>query len=162
MRTHARYSALLVMAAAMLATSLIACSDAGGAPSSNGPSDIIVSTADTSPSTPTPPFPPFTIGAWVSNFSPTIHDNVTIYVMCRVQDPSMQTPSRPPSSPVSVKVILSGPINDTLSGTTGTDGIAAIPYAVNDPYVGQPVTITANAVWQGHTYTAQSFFTSAP
>ena len=162
MRNQPRCSALLVMAATLLAASLIACSVAGGAPSSTGPSDIVVSTSDTSPSTPTPPFPPFTIGAWASNFSPSIHDTVTIYVMCRVHDPSMQTPSQPPRSPVSVKVILSGPITDTLSGTTGADGIAAIPYAVNDPYVGQPVTITANADWQGHTYTAQSFFTSAP
>ncbi len=162
MRTHARRFALLVTAVTILVTSLAACSAAGAAPSNNGPSDIVFSTPDTSQYTPTPQFPPFTIGAWVSNYSPNINDNITIYVICRVQDPSMQTPSRPPSSPVNVTVILSGPINDTLSGTTGADGIAAISYAVNDPYVGQPVDITAKAVWQNNTYYARSFFTSAP
>jgi hypothetical protein len=146
----------------MLATSLVACSAAGAVPSNNGPNDIVFTTPDTSKYTPTPQFPPFTVGAWVSNFSPNINDNITIYVICRVQDASMQTPSRPPSSTVNVNVILTGPINDSLNGKTGPDGIAAIPYAVNDPYVGQPVTITANVVWQGHTYSAQSFFTSAP
>jgi hypothetical protein len=162
MRTQPRCLALFVLAATLLATALAACSAAGAAPLNNGPNSFVFSTPDTSQYTPTPQFPPFTIGAWVSNFSPNISDNITIYVICRVQDPSMQTPSRPPSSPVSVNVILSGPINDTLSGTTGADGIAAIPYAVNDPYVGEPVTITANVQWQGHTYSAQSFFTSAP
>jgi hypothetical protein len=164
MRTPARHLALLVTAATMLATSLAACAAAGGGigPSSNGSNAITFTTPDTSQFTPTPGFPPFTIGAWVSNYSPNISDNITIYVICRVQDQTMQTASHPPSQPVSVSVILSGPINDTLSGTTGADGIAAIPYTVNDPYVGQPVDITANAVWQGQTYSARSFFTAAP
>ncbi len=163
MRNRARRFALLVAAIAILMTSLAACSAGGGGDQSNNvPSDITFTTPDAAQYTPTPEFPPFTIGAWVSNYSPNITDSITIYVICRVQDPSMQTPSRPPSQPLSVTVILSGPINDTLSGTTGTDGIAAIPYTVNDPYVGQPVDVTAKAVWSGSTYYARSFFTSAP
>jgi hypothetical protein len=162
MRNQARRFALLVTAMTILATSLVACSAGGGNQSSNFPSDITFTTPDTSQYTPTPQFPPFTIGAWVSNYSPNITDNITIYVICRVQDASMQTPSRPPSQPLAVTVILSGPINDTLSGTTGSDGIAAIPYTVNDPYVGQPVDITAKAVWNGTAYYARTFFTSAP
>ncbi len=159
---QARRFALLVTAVTILTTSLVACSAGATDQNNNVPSDITFTTPDASQYTPTPGFPPFTVGAWVSNYSPGITDNITIYVICRVQDASMQTPSRPPSQPVSVTVILSGPINGTLSGSTGSDGIAAIPYTVNDPYVGQPVDITAKAYWNGSAYYARTFFTAAP
>jgi hypothetical protein len=157
---QAKRMALLVSALAIMAVSLAACSGAVGNPIGNVPSDINFITPDAAQYTATPTFPPFTIGAWPSNPSPNVNDNITIYVICRVQDPAMLNPPMPPSNPVNVTVILDGPIHDTLHGTTDADGMAAIPYVVNDPYVGQPVDITVTATYQNRSYIARTFFTS--
>jgi hypothetical protein len=151
---------LLITALAALAVGLIACTAVPSVSSvSNVPNSITFSTPDSAQNTPTPTFPVFTIGAWPSNFSPNINDAITFYVICRVQDPSMQTPPRPPSSPVHVHLVLGDPVNQTLDGITGTDGIAAIPYVVNDPAAGQPVVVTATADYPGGPWVATTFFT---
>lgn len=148
----------------ILSLALVACS-AGVVPNpvaNSGSLNYTFTTPNPAQYTATPTFPPFTIGAWPSNYSPNVNDNITIYVIVRVQDKTMQTPPKPPSTPVTVSVELSGPINASLSGTTSADGIAAVPYVVNDPYVGQPVLVTVTANYQGQTYVATTFFTAGP
>lgn len=161
--TQAKRIGLLILALGFMAT-LVACTGGPVAitPNTNGGS-LSFQTPDTAQNTATPTFPPFTVGAWVSNFSPNINDAITIYIICRVQDTAnMTNPPHPPAPGLAVLAILSGPINASLPGTTGTDGIAAIPYVVNDPYVGQPVTITVHVNYGGQSYRAQTFFTSGP
>lgn len=152
--------ALLVSALAVLATALAACSGPVASSAASGSGGFSFSTPDTSQYTATPTFPPFTIGIQVSDYSPQVNDNITFYVWCRVQDPTMMNPPVPPSTPITVTILLDGPIHATLHGTTDSDGIAAIPYVVNDPYVGQPVDVTANATYKGVTYIGRAFFTS--
>jgi hypothetical protein len=160
-RIQAKRWVLLGSALTVIAVSLAACSaGVAGSPTSNVPSNISFVTPDSAQNTPTPTFPLFTIGAWPSDYSPNVNDTITIYVICRVQDPSMQNPPVPPTTPVPVTVILDGPIHDTLQGTTDSDGIAAIPYVVNDPYVGQPVDITVTATYSNTPYIARTFFTT--
>lgn len=154
----------MIAALTILSVALVACS-AGALPNpvaNNGSANYTFVTPNPAQYTTTPTFPTFTIGAWPSNYSPNVNDTITIYVICRVQDPTMQTPPRPPATPVGVSVNLSGPINASLSGTTGTDGIAGISYVVNDPYVGQPVLVTVTAGYGGQTYVATTFFTAGP
>jgi hypothetical protein len=159
--TRAGRGAVLGAALTILSVALVACSAAAVPnPISNNTANYTFTTPNPAAFTPTPTFPPFTIGAWPSNYSPNVNDTITIYVILRVQDRTMQTAPAPPPTPVGVTVQLSGPINDSLSGTTGTDGIAAIQYVVNDPYAGQPVTVTATANYSGQTYVATTFFTA--
>jgi hypothetical protein len=161
--TQAKRIGLLMMALAFMAMVLVACTGGPAAITPNaGGGNLTFQTPDTAQNTATPTFPPFTVGAWVSNYSPNINDSITIYIICRVQDPTMATPPHPPAPGLAVRVILNGPINASLPGATGTDGIAAIPYVVNDPYVGQPVTIIVHVLYGGKDYQAQSFFTSGP
>lgn len=164
MVTQAKRIGLLLMALALMASALAACTGGPVAVNPNaGGGNLAFQTPDTAQNTATPTFPPFTVGVWVSNYSPNINDSVTIYVICRVQDTTnMVNPPHPPAPGLQVRLILEGPINASLNGATGTDGIAAIPYVVNDPYVGQPVTIIAHVPYAGKDYTAQSFFTSGP
>jgi hypothetical protein len=151
---------LLITALGALAVGLVACSGLPSVtPVSNGSNSFTFQTPDTAQNTPTPGFPLFTIGAWPSNFSPNMNDTITFYVICRVQDPTMQTPPKPPSSPVHVHLVLDAPVNQSLDGTTGTDGIAAISYVVNDPAAGQPVLVTATADYPGGPWVATTFFT---
>ncbi|HEV7126229.1 MAG TPA: hypothetical protein VGN32_02170 [Ktedonobacterales bacterium] len=163
MSTQVKHLGILATALGVIALSLAACtanpiSSSGG----NAPSGLTFTTPDTSQFTATPGFPTFTVGAWVSNFSPNVNDTITIYVLCRVQDPTMQTASQPPSQAVQIKVVLQGPIGATLAGATDTDGIAAIPYTLNDPFVGQPVNVFVTATYKGQAFYAQTFFTAAP
>jgi hypothetical protein len=162
--TQAKRIGLLVLALAFMATVLVACTGGPVAVNPNaGGGNLTFQTPDTAQNTATPTFPPFTVGAWVSNYSPNINDSITIYVICRVQDTAnMTNPPHPPAPGLKVSLILSGPINASLDGSTGADGIAAIPYVVNDPYVGQPVTIVVHVTYGGQTYRAATFFTSGP
>jgi hypothetical protein len=160
---QAKRIGLLAMALTLLVMLLAACTAGPVAVTPNGGGgNLTFQTPDAAQNTATPTFPPFTVGAWVSNYSPNINDSITIYVICRVQDPTMATPPHPPAPGLQVRVILFGPINATLPGSTGADGIAAIPYVVNDPYVGQPVTIIVHVSYGGRDYPAQTFFTSGP
>jgi hypothetical protein len=159
--TRAGRGAVLVAALTVISVALVACSAGVTNPiSNNALSASGFVTPNPAEYTPTPTFPPFTIGAWPSSYSPAVNDTITIYVIVRVQDKTMMTPPLPPSTPVQVVAELSGPISATLTGTTGKDGIAAIPYVVNDPYVGQPVLVTVTANYQNQTYVATTFFTS--
>ncbi len=161
--SQAKRIGLLALALTLMAMLLVACTAGPVAVSPNvGGGNLSFQTPDTAQNTATPTFPLFTVGAWVSNYSPGTNDSITIYVICRVQDPTMATPPHPPAPGLQVRIILIGPINGSLTGATGTDGIAAIPYVLNDPYVGQPVTIIAHVTYGGKDYAAQSFFTSAP
>ena len=158
-----RYGAALAATFALALVALAACSVGPAVQPLNQTGDSNFVTPDAAQLTPTPTFPPFTVGAWVSNYSPNPIDNITIYVLCRVQDTTMQGPPTPPTTPLGITVSLSGedgsPVNATLQGTTGADGIAAIPYAVNDPAVGKPVDIQVSVNYQNATYIARTFFT---
>lgn len=146
---------------AMLAIALAACAGSPISPSSNSPNNITFITPDASQYTATPIYPAFTIGAWVSNYSPNTVDTITIYAILRVQDPTMRTPAQPPPSQ-SVHVVIGPPVNTNLSGTSDADGIAAIPFNLNDSSVGQPVDIYVTTNWKGQLYTARTFFTPSP
>jgi hypothetical protein len=162
--TQARRIGLLAMALTFMAMLLVACTGNPVVVTPNsGGGGLSFQTPDTAQNTATPTFPPFTVGVWVSNYSPNVSDTITIYVICRVQDTTnMTNPPHPPAPGLQVRIILEGPINGNLSGNTGADGIAAISYSLNDPYVGQPVTIIAHVVYGNKDYTAQSFFTTGP
>jgi hypothetical protein len=159
MSVQARRVALLLATSACLALLLVACaSTPTTSPSSGLSGGYVFSTPNPNAISPTPTFPPFTIAAWVSNYSPNPNDTVTIYVICKIQDPTMQTAGGPASG-LTVTVNVGPPLNTTLTGVTGKAGIAAIPYSFNDPEVGTPVTLTVSANWQGQTYTNETWFT---
>ena len=163
MSAQVKRSALLVVALAVIAVAFVAC---------QAPTTPIQTSSNTGVTgfhtpipgggSPTPTFPPFTMGAWPSNYSPQNNDNITIYVLCRVQVASMDKPSYPPSQQLTVTISLNGPIGGTYSAQTDTDGLAAIPIQLNDPASGQPVTVVATANYNGQTYTAYTFFAPNP
>nr|MBF6592719.1 hypothetical protein [Ktedonobacterales bacterium] len=93
---------------------------------------------------------------------PNNKDTLTIYVFCRVQPPSMTGPSTPPSSSLSVTLSVLDPINKSYSGTTDKDGLAAIPFTIDDAQSGRPVTVDVTVTYNGQTYTAETFFTPNP
>jgi hypothetical protein len=160
--TRPRRWALMVLALATLTVSLVACQASPGTntPSSANGSGLQSSSSGGIEVSPTPTFPPFTIGAWPSDRSPAVNDTVTIYILCRVQDQSMKGPSTPPQQPLSVQVLVQDPINKSGQGTCGPpDGIAAVPITFNDPRPGYPVVVQVSTVWNGKTYTNETFFT---
>ncbi len=159
---HAKQFALLVVAMCVIAVALVGCQVAGASSTSGSPSTYVISTPNTSSNSPTPTFPPFTVGAWPSDFSPSNNANITIYVLCRVQNQSMTGPAQPPSQSLSVRIVLGSPINQNYSGATDATGLAAIPITFNDPSSGQPVTVDAYVTYNGVTYHAQTFFTPSP
>lgn len=161
MRAQAKRLGLFAMALAIAAISLVACAVNPITPANNN-SSVTFTTPDAAQFTPTPTFPGFTIGAWTSNPSPNTVDTITIYVVCRVQDPTMKTPSQPPPTPVTVQVSFGPPINTGLRGTTDADGMVALTYSLNDPNAGQPVDVYVTANWNGQLYTARTYFTPAP
>ena len=153
-----RRFALLLVALSVLSVALVACQTP--VPTSGGTSSgISLITPLANAVSPTPTFPPFTIGAWPSNYSPGNPDTITIYVLCRVQDQSMQTPSQPPNPGVPVTILIGSPINQTATVTTGADGVAATTVAFSDPTPGIPVQVTVPANWKGVPYSNQTFFT---
>lgn len=152
---------LFATALAIGSISLVACA-ANPITPANSNSNVAFITPDTAQFTPTPQFPVFTIGAWPSNPSPSTVDTITIYIICRVQDPTMKTPSLPPPKPVTVRVSIGPPINTGLQGTTDADGMAALAFSVNDSNAGQPVDVYVTANWNGQLYTARTYFTPSP
>lgn len=156
---QARRFAILAVALTTLSVTLVACQTSGGAGGIGGaPSSGFTFTTPNPSVSPTPTFPPFTIGAWPSNYSPQALDNITIYVLCRVQNPSMSGPATAPS-PLTVTVLVGAPINKTLSGTTDANGLVALPLSFSDPNPGAPVQVTVSANYRGQTYANQTFFT---
>ncbi len=150
---------MLVVALSVLSVALVACQATalpGGGGGASGKPLTFSTPANVSP---TPTFPVFTIGAWPSNYSPNNPDTITIYVICRVQDTTMQTPAKPPNPGVPVTIFVQGAINQTFTATTGPDGIATAQVAFSDPNPGVPVIVQVSAPYSGHTYVNQTFFT---
>lgn len=162
MGLQARRFAILAVALSVISVALVACQapavsgTSGGTTSSNG---FIFTTPGANPGSPTPAFPAFTIGAWPSNYSPNNPDTITIYVICRTQDPSMKTPAQPPNPPAQVTILIGAPINQTATVTTGPDGIATTQVAFSDPKPGVPVIVTVTSNYGNIQYSNQTFFT---
>ena len=157
---HARRFALLFIAMSVLSVTLVACQVSGASVGggSNTGSGLNFTTPNPSKLSPTPTFPPFTIGAWPSNYSPQALDNITIYVLCRVQSSTMAGPATPPN-PLTVTVLVDTPINKTLTATTDANGLATVPLSFSDPNPGTPVVVTVYATWNGQVFRNQTFFT---
>ena|SRR5947209_6691720 len=169
MKINAQRLGLLLGSLFLISIAVVACATPSSQTSSNtnnGNGNNVFHTPNPNLSSPTPAFPGFTVGAWPSNYSPGNNDNITIYVICRIQDPTMETP---PKAASGVPVVLSfaaagiaafnqGP----LTGNTGSDGIAAIALQLNDPTSGVPIVVHVSATYNGVTYTAQTFFTPNP
>lgn len=160
MSVQARRLALLFIAFGIIAVSLVACQTPSGADSGSS-NTILIPTQSAANLTPTPKFPPFTIGAWPSNFSPELNDTITIYVVCRVQDQSMQGPSHPPPT-LTVVINIGSPVNKQYTARTGADGYATQAFSYNDSSPGQPVIVNVSATYNGATYSAETFFTPGP
>lgn len=159
MGIHARRFAILLLALSTLSVTLVACQTTGVTPGAGGNAGSgFTFTTPNAKLSPTPTFPAFTIGAWPSNFSPQALDNITIYVLCRVQNASMTGPAQPPP-PLTVTVQVAAPINKVLSGKTDASGLAAIPLSFSDPSPGTPVQVTVFANWGSSTYQNSTFFT---
>ena len=156
---HARRFALLLVALSTLSVTLVACqlsSPSGGSGTDTG-STLTFQTPNASKLSPTPTFPPHTCGAWVSNFSPQALDNITIYVVCRVQNPAMTGPATAPTAPLTLTAQVGSPLNMTVSGKTDANGMAAIPLSFSDPNPGTPVVVT---IFSGNwAQPCQTFFT---
>jgi hypothetical protein len=154
----ARRFVALLAALSFLSVTLVACQVTGSSPAGSNTSQAFTfTTPNPKALSPTPTFPPHTCGAWVSNFSPQALDNITIYVLCRVQVPDMSGPAQPPSSPVSLTVQIGAPLNKTLTGVTDHTGLGAIPFAFTDPSPGTPVQVTVYS--GGFAQPCQTFFT---
>lgn len=161
MSVQARRFALLVITCGIMATALVACQTPNTA-TSGGSNAILIPTPNSAKLTPTPKFPPFTVGAWPSNFSPSLNDTITIYIICRVQDQSMTGPSHPPSAGLPINVSVGSPINQQFSARTTADGYATVTFSFNDPTPGQPVIVDINTNYGNANYHAQTFFTPGP
>ncbi|WIG57705.1 MAG: hypothetical protein OJF49_000450 [Ktedonobacterales bacterium] len=164
MSLQAKRFALLMVALSIIAVALVAC-QTPTAPTQNNSNNggvNVFHTPNPALQTPTPAFPPFTIGTWPSNYSPNSGDNLTIYVICRNQDASMQSAPKPAVG-VGVTISIDPPFNNTKVVTTGADGIAAWTFQMTDTSSGQPVQVTVTATGpDGKTYVAQTFFTPSP
>lgn len=155
--------ALLTVIFGVIAVALVACQAPTSPVSSANSGDVNqFHTPNPNLASPSPTFPPFTVGAWPSNYSPGNKDNITIYVLCRVQDPSMNGPAHPPSQSLQVAVNLEAPVNQAYSGQTDADGLAAIPVQFDDPSSGTPVVVDVIVNYNGQTFEAQTFFTPNP
>ena len=161
MSVQARRFALLIIAFGIFATSLVACQTPNSA-NQGSSNTILIPTQNASNLTPTPKFPPFTIGAWPSNFSPNLSDTVTIYVVCRVQDQTMQGPSHPPPAGLPVNINIGNPVGQQFNTRTTADGYATVTVPFNVSTPGQPIVVSVSAVWNNITYKGQTFFTPGP
>ncbi len=161
MSFHARRFALLFIAFGIIAISLVACQTPNSANTGSG-NTILIPTPNTTNLSPTPKFPGFTIGAWPSNFSPNLSDTITIYIVCRVQNTSMQGPSQPPPAGLTINVNVGSPINQPYTKQTSADGYATVTFSFNDTNPGQPVIVNISTVYGNVRYAAQTFFTPGP
>lgn len=159
MVVQARRFAILLVALSTLSVTLVACGVTGASSGAGSDTTFTFTTPNPKAQSPTPAFPAFTIGAWPSTYSPQALDNITIYVLCRVQNPSMTGPSSPPPGSVTVTVQVLAPINKTMTGKTDANGLAAIPLSFSDPTPGTPVQVVVNTTWQNQAYYNGTFFT---
>jgi hypothetical protein len=162
MEAPAKRFALLAVACALIAVVFVACAapTAAVTPNTNTGNGNGVNVFRT-PSAPTPPtpFPEFTVGAWPSNYSPNNNDNITIYVLCKIQDPQMQKMPEPAKG---ITVTVSPDGMNSVTGVTDNSGLAAIPLTINDPNSGVPVTVTVTASYNNKVYQNHTFFTPSP
>ncbi len=156
--------AILTVSLAALAACQLAGQSAfqGSSRSASAPS-FIISAPHTGSATATPTGAPFTIGAWPSDSMPRANEHVIIYVLCRIQDPTMSGPGTPAAG-ITVQVRVLDPINWSYSGTTNSDGMvmARVPIALHAARLGRPVTVDVAATWRHVTYQSQTSFTPAP
>jgi hypothetical protein len=166
MRSNTQRLGLLLVSFLLITMAVAACATSQAPTSYNSNSSGNQFQTPVSLSSPTPPFPGFTVGTWPSNYSPSNTGSLTIYVICRIQDPSMQTPPRAAANvPVVLTFQPAGPaaVNiGAMTATTGQDGIAAFTFQFTDPTSGVPIIVQATATYQGVSYTAQTFFTPNP
>ncbi len=156
----AKRVALIALAFGVLAAGLAACaSPAPPTPPATGGGGVnAFHTPNPALQSPTPAFPAFTIGAWPSDYSPAAGGTVTIYVVCRIQDPSMGSAPRPAAGQV-VTINVGPPLNLAQNVTTDNAGLGNWQFTVVDNQNGQPVVVTVTTNFQGKTYTANTFFT---
>ena len=166
---NARRLGLLLASFCLIGLAVAACATPA-APSTNVPSSEngsnVFQTPNPALNTPTPTFPGFTIGAWPSQYSPGNNDTITIYVICRIQDPTMVNPPKPAAGVV-VSLSFQAAANAAASFApqtepTASDGIAAFTVQVNDPTSGVPIIVYASTNYGGVPYQAQTFFTPNP
>lgn len=161
MSQMAKRVAFIALAIGVLAAALAAC--ASPTPASAPPSGGVNAFHTPNPAlqSPTPQFPAFTIGTWPSDYSPAANGSVTIYVSCRIQDPSMSGPPRPAAGQV-VNISVGPPLNLVQNQTTDNAGFAAWSFTIVDKQNGSPVVVTVTTNFRGQTYTANTFFTPSP
>lgn len=145
-------------AALVLALFLAGCSLAGGPPS-NSTVDAGVIPSGGSPATP-PPFPTLTAGAWVKDQSPQAGYSDTLYVIVRVNDPTMAKPSQPPNPPAQVSATITG-TGTSFQGQTDSDGFATFQFPANGKPA-QPDVINVTVTYNGHTVQTTTFYTVLP
>lgn len=167
MRLNTQRLGLLLVSFLLIGIAVVACATPqGSTPYNSGSNGGNVFQTPSSPSSPTPAFPGFTVGAWPSNYSPGNTGTLTIYVICRIQDPSMQTPPKAAAN-VTVELTFTPAGNASvnipaMSAQTGGDGIAAFTFQFSDPTSGVPIVVQAVAIFNGVSYPAQTFFTPNP
>jgi hypothetical protein len=66
-----------------------------------------------------------------------------------------------PAANVPINIDIQDPFNKSASGTTDSEGLAAIPISFSDPKSGYPVRVYVHAQWGGKTWNAETFFTPA-
>jgi hypothetical protein len=152
---HTARSLLPICAMALLIT-LSGCSLGGPAAAQNGNNNnvVVVTGQNTTPAA----FPPFTVGAWVYNPAPQIGEPDRLYVLTRVQDPTMKKPAQPPSPGVQVTVLIDGVSQNT---TTDSDGFAVFPFNAADTHA-TPSVIQVLTSYNGQSYRTTTFYTSLP
>ena len=162
MSQMAKRVAFLALAFGVLAAALAACASPAppAAPSSSGGVNAF-HTPNPALQSPTPNFPGFTIGAWPSDYSPAANGTVTIYVVCRIQDPSMGSAPRPAAGQ-SVLVNVGAPLNLAQSVTTDNSGLGTWTITIVDKQNAVPVVVTVTTNYNGQTYSANTFFTPSP
>jgi hypothetical protein len=164
MDTPTRRWALLLPALAILTACLSACQQldqrAFQGSSRSAPS-LTMSTPNAGSAVATPTGARFTLGAWPSNSMPGPNERIMIYVICRVQDPTMSGPSTPAAG-IKVQVRVNDSINRSYGGTTNNGGMARVPIAFHEARLGLPIIVDVAATWQHVTYQSQTSFTPAP
>lgn len=163
MSQQAKRFGLMMIAVSLISIVLVACqSPSAPTGAQQGPGGVnVFHTPNPALDTPTPTFPPFTIGAWMSNYSPATKDTITIYVLCKIQDQAFTGPPRPAAGQ-GVTISIGPPINQANGVTTDGSGLGAWTLQINDNQAGVPVQVTVSTSYKGQSYSAATFFTPAP